>query len=140
MAKDAQGLLLAGSPDSLAAFDQAVDDYYGWKGDPIGLLQGALDRDPAFTLGASAIASLYLLNGFRGDNPAVTTSLNAAAAAVGGASSRERRHLDAAKAWAAGRIIGATDIWEDILVDHPVGDVLWRCALRMTAISISAIR
>ena len=26
--------------------------------------------DPAFNLGGSAIASLFLLNGFRGDNPA----------------------------------------------------------------------
>ncbi|HEV3045409.1 MAG TPA: tetratricopeptide repeat protein [Roseiarcus sp.] len=128
MAKDAQGLLLAGSPDSLAAFDQAVDDYYGWKGDPIGVLQGALDRDPAFNLGASAIASLYVLNGFRGDNPAVTTALAAAEASIGGATSREERHLEAAKAWAAGQIVRATDIWEDILVDHPVDALALRFA------------
>jgi tetratricopeptide (TPR) repeat protein len=128
MAKDAQGLSLAGSPDSAAAFDRAVDDYYGWKGDPVGLLQGALDRDPAFTLGASAIASLYLLNGFRGDNPAVATALAAAEASIGGASSREKRHLDAANAWAAGEIIRATDIWEDILVDHPTDALALRFA------------
>jgi tetratricopeptide (TPR) repeat protein len=128
MAKDAQGLALAGSTDSADAFDQAVDDYYGWKGDPVGLLQGALDRDPAFNLGASAIASLYVLNGFRGDNPAVTTALAAAEASVGGATSRERRHLQAAKAWAAGQIIRATDIWEDILVDHPVDALALRFA------------
>jgi tetratricopeptide (TPR) repeat protein len=128
MAKDAQGLDLAGSSDSVVAFDQAVDDYYGWKGDPIGLLQGALDRDPAFTLGASAIASLYLLNGFRGDHPAVATALNAAERSIGGASSREKRHLDAARAWAAGQIIGATEIWEDILVDHPADALALRFA------------
>lgn len=128
MAKDAQGLELAGSPDSITAFDRAVDDYYGWKGDPIGLLQGALDRDPAFTLGASAIASLYALNGFRGDNPAVTQALAAAEASIGGASSREKRHLDAARAWAAGEIIRATDIWEDILVDHPTDALALRFA------------
>lgn len=128
MAKDAQGLDLVGSPDSVAAFDRAVDDYFGWKGDPIGLLQGALDRDPAFTLGAIAIASLYALNGFRGDNPAVTQALAAAEASIGGASSREKRHLEAAKAWAAGEIIGATDIWEDILVDHPTDALALRFA------------
>jgi tetratricopeptide (TPR) repeat protein len=128
MGKDAQGLELAGSPDSIAAFDRAVDDYYGWKGDPIGLLQGALDRDPAFTLGASAIASLYALNGVRGDHPAVTQALAAAKASIGGASSREERHLEAAKSWAAGEIIRATDIWEDILVDHPTDALALRFA------------
>ena len=92
------------------------------------MLQEAVDRDPAFTLGSSAIASLFLLNGFRGDSPAVTRALGAAEAAIGGASSRERRHLAAAKAWAAGGIVGATDVWEDILVDHPTDALALRFA------------
>jgi tetratricopeptide (TPR) repeat protein len=128
MTTDAQGLAVSGSPESVATLDRAVDDYYGWKGDPIGLLQGALDRDPAFTLGASAIASLYVLNGFRGDNPAVATALAAAEAAIGGATSREKRHLEAARAWASGAIVRATDIWEDILVDHSADALALRFA------------
>ncbi|HXW19530.1 MAG TPA: tetratricopeptide repeat protein [Roseiarcus sp.] len=128
MAKDAQGLPVTGSPESVAALDRAIDDYYGWKGDPVALLQGALDRDPSFTLGASALASLYVLNGFRGDNPAVTQVIGAAEASIGGATSREKRHLEAAKAWASGAIIRATDIWEDILVDHPADALALRFA------------
>ena len=128
MALDQNGLFVTGSPDSAAALDSAVVDYYAWKGDPIGLLQGALDRDPAFSLGASAIASLYVLNGFRGDNPAVTTALGAAEASNGGATAREVKHFEAAKAWAAGAIIRATDIWEDILVDHPTDALALRFA------------
>ncbi|MGO8799720.1 MAG: tetratricopeptide repeat protein [Roseiarcus sp.] len=128
MARDQQGLEVAGAPASTDALDRAVDDYLAWKGDPIGVLQEAVDRDPAFTLGSSAIASLFLLNGFRGDSPAVTRALGAAEAAIGGASSRERRHLAAAKAWAAGWIVGATDVWEDILVDHPTDALALRFA------------
>ena len=128
MAKDQQGLDVAGAPASVAALDHAVADYLGWTGDPIAVLQEAVGRDPAFTLGASAIASLFLLNGFRGDNPAVTGAIGAAEAAIGGASSRERRHLAAAKAWAAGGIIAATDVWEDILVDHPTDALALRFA------------
>jgi tetratricopeptide (TPR) repeat protein len=128
MPADAQGLEVTGSADAVAALDRAVDDYYGWKGDPIAHLQSALDRDPAFSLGASALASLYALNGLRGDNPAVTTAIAAAETAIGGATSREKRHLAAAKAWAAGQIVGATDIWEDILVDHPTDALALRFA------------
>src|SRR5580658_4516565 len=104
MARDQQGLEIAGAPASAEALDSAVTDYFAWKGDPIATLQGAVDKDSAFNLGSSAIASLFLLNGFRGDNPAVTSALGAAEAAQAGASSREKRHLAAAKAWAAGEI------------------------------------
>jgi tetratricopeptide (TPR) repeat protein len=128
MARDMQGLELTGTPASAEAFDLATTDYYAWKGDPIATLQQAVDDDPAFNLGSSAIASLFLLNGFRGDNPAVSKAIGAAEAAIGGASSREKRHLAAAKAWAAGQIIGATDIWEDILVDHPTDALALRFA------------
>jgi hypothetical protein len=128
MAKDQQGLDVAAAPASVDALDRAVTEYLAWKGDPIAVLQEAVESDPAFTLGASAIASLFLLNGFRGDNPAVTTAIGAAEAAIGGASSRERRHLAAAKAWAAGEIVAATGVWEDILVDHPTDALALRFA------------
>jgi tetratricopeptide (TPR) repeat protein len=128
MAKDQQGLDVVGAPASVAALDRAIADYLAWRGDPIAVLQEAVARDPAFTLGASAIASLFLLNGFRSDNPAVTVAIDAAEAAMSGASSRERRHLAAAKAWAAGEIVAATDVWEDILVDHPTDALALRFA------------
>jgi hypothetical protein len=42
MAKDQQGLPLAGAPGSAEAFDRAVADYYGLTGDPVGRLKAAL--------------------------------------------------------------------------------------------------
>ncbi|WP_448950159.1 tetratricopeptide repeat protein [Labrys neptuniae] len=128
MPKDAQGLEITGSPASAEALDRAVADYYAWKGDPVAVLQEAVDRDPAFTLGHSAIASLLVLNGLRGDHPAVTSALSAGEASIGGAGAREQRHLQAAQAWASGRIVDATGIWEDILVDHPVDALALRFA------------
>jgi hypothetical protein len=128
MARDQQGLEIAGSAASAQALDRAILDYFAWKGDPIATLQEAVDNDPAFNLGSSAIASLYVLNGFRGDNPLVTQAIGAAEASISGASSREKRHLAAAKAWADGEIVGATDIWEDILVDHPTDALALRFA------------
>jgi tetratricopeptide (TPR) repeat protein len=119
MAADQQGLPLAGSPASAEAFDRAVADYYGLTGDPVGVLKAAVERDPAFALGSAAIAGLFMVGGFRGDHPEVAGAIGAAEAAIGGASSRERRHLAAIAALAAGRTSEATRLWEDVLVDHP---------------------
>ncbi len=127
MAKDQQGLTLAGSLASAEAFDRALADYYGLTGDPVGALKPALARDPAFVLGGVAIAMLYMVGGFRGDHPEVAGALRAAEAA-GGGSDRERRHLAAAKAWAEGRASEATVEWEAILVDHPTDALALRLA------------
>jgi hypothetical protein len=83
MAKDQQGLGLAGAPESAAAFDRAVADYYGLTGDPVGVLKSALARDPGFALGGIAIAALYMIGGFRGDHPEVMSALGAAEAEIG---------------------------------------------------------
>jgi len=128
MAKDQQGLELAGRPESAAAFDRAIADYYGLTGDPVGILKSALAHDPSFALGAVAIAALYMIGGFRGDHPEVTSALRAAEAAMGRASERERRHLAAARQWAQGAASQAVLGWERILADHPT-DAL---ALRLT--------
>ena len=120
MAMDQQGLTLGGGGDAAQAFDRALADYWGLRGDPVGALKGALAADPGFALGAIAIADLFLIGGFRGDHPEVTQALAAAEAAIGGASERERRHLAAAKAWAAGRALAAERIWDDIVADYPV--------------------
>ncbi len=119
MAKDQQGLILAGSPRSAEAFDRAVADYYGLTGDPVGILKQALARDPEFALGGAAIAALYMIGGFRGDHPEVAKALGAAEQTIGRATERERRHLAAASAWAEGKTSQAILSWETILVDHP---------------------
>jgi tetratricopeptide (TPR) repeat protein len=119
MARDQQGLALAGAPESAGAFDRAMADYYGLTGDPVGVLKSALARDPGFALGGVAIAALTMIGGFRGDHPEVVSALRAAEAGIGRSSQREQNHLTAAKAWARGEFSRATLDWERILADHP---------------------
>ena len=119
MAKDQQGLTLAGSPTSAEAFDRAVADYFGLTGDPVGILKQALADDQSFVLGWVAVAGLFMIGGFRGDHPEVTGALAAAKAAIRGASSREKMHLAAVSAWSEGRSPDATLAWEAILTDWP---------------------
>ena len=64
MAKDQQGLTLAGSKASAEAFDRAVADYYALTGDPVGALKQALAADPGFALGGVAVAGLFMIGGF----------------------------------------------------------------------------
>jgi len=128
MVKDQQGLLVTGTAESAAALDRAVADYYAWKGDPVGILQAAAEADPGFMLAHAATASLFLLSGFKGDNPMVVSALSAAEAASQGATPREKRHLEAARAWADGAIIRATDVWEEILRDDPTDALALRFA------------
>ena len=119
MAKDQQGLELAGGAESAAAFNRAIANYYGLTGDPVGVLKSALARDPRFALGAVAIAALTMIGGFRGDHPEVVSAFRAAEAAIGRSSRREQNHLAAAKAWARGEFSQAIMRWERILADHP---------------------
>ncbi|HXZ15177.1 MAG TPA: hypothetical protein VEH77_04260, partial [Roseiarcus sp.] len=128
MAKDQLGLPLQGSEAAAAAYDRAVNDYWGVGGDPVGVLKRALEEDPGFPLGAAAIAGLFLIGGFRGDHPEVTGAIAAAERAGARASERERLHLEAVKAWADGRSIEAALAWEAILVDFPTDALALRFA------------
>ncbi|MGO9419042.1 tetratricopeptide repeat protein [Roseiarcus sp.] len=119
MAKDQLGLMLTGSEASARAYDRAVSDYWGLTGDPVGALKQALAADPAFVLGAAAIAGLFLIGGFRGDHLEVVAALAAADRALGGASQREKLHVAAVKALADGRAPDAVTAWEAILVEWP---------------------
>jgi tetratricopeptide (TPR) repeat protein len=128
MARDQQGLTLAGAPESARAFDRAMADYYGLTGDPVGVLKSALGRDSGFALGGVATAALYMIAGFRGDHPEVASALRSAEAAIGAASERERRHLASAKAWARGEFSQAIHGWERILADYPTDALALRLA------------
>ena len=88
MAKDQLELPLAGSDASAQAYDRAVSDYWGLTGDPVGALKQALVDDPAFALGAAAIAGLFLVVDFRGDHPEVAGALAVAERGLAYASTR----------------------------------------------------
>jgi tetratricopeptide (TPR) repeat protein len=117
--RDQQDLRVTATPAAVAMLDRAVADYYGWTGDPVALMYAAVEEDSAFALGHAVLASLYALNGMPGGSEPVQDSLRKAEAAIAGTSTREQRHLAAAKALSRGEMIAATNIWEDILIDHP---------------------
>ena len=128
MPRDAQGHDVTGLPDSVEAFDRAVADYYALGGDPVGKLKAALAKDASFALGATAVAALFMVGGFRADHAEVRAALKAARAAAGRAAPRERLHLEAVETWAEGRLRDAAAVYEEILVDHPTDALALRLA------------
>jgi len=128
MPRDAQGLEVTGTSASVDALEKATIEYFGWAGDPVATLRGAVEKDPAFNLGHTALAALFSLGGVRSDNPLVIDALSRAEAAIGGATPRERQHLAAARAWAGGDFGGAADLWEDLLSRHPTDALALRFA------------
>jgi len=128
MPRDAQGLEVTGSPDSVESYDRAIADYYALGGDPVGKLKAALARDNCFALAPTAIAALFLAGGFRSDHAEVARALKTACALSARATPRERLHLEAVETWAEGRLRDATAVWEEILVDHPTDALALRLA------------
>ncbi|HXT07121.1 MAG TPA: tetratricopeptide repeat protein [Roseiarcus sp.] len=128
MPRDAQGHEITGSPASVESFDQALADYYALGGDPVGKLKAALAKDASFGLGATAIAALFMVGGFRADHAEVRGALKVAGAAAKGATPRERLHLEAVETWAEGRMRDAAAVFEEILVDHPTDALALRLA------------
>ena len=119
MPRDAQGHEICGSPESAAAYDAAVSDYFALGGDPAGKLRNAIRADPGFGLGATALAALYLTGGFRPDHAQMKAALKTARLAARRATPREKLHLEAVESWAEGRLKDAAAVWEEILVEHP---------------------
>jgi len=128
MPRDAQGLEVTGSADSVAKLDGAVADYYALGGDPVGKLKQALARDPSFALGATAIAALFMVGGFRADHAEVKAALKAARSAARRATPREKLHIEAVETWAEGRLRDAAAVFEEILVEHPTDALALRLA------------
>jgi tetratricopeptide (TPR) repeat protein len=120
MAHDLHGIpLTAGADGSAAAYDRAVDEYLSWIGDPAATLMNATARDPDFFLGHTTLAALNSLGGVTGTSGPIAGALAAAHALAPQASPRERAHLAAAEAWAAGDFIVATAAWEAALAEEP---------------------
>jgi hypothetical protein len=107
----------AASADLVRTYEQALQEFPCYRGDPVATIHGALDRDPAFVMGHALHGYLNLL----GTEPAgvpVARSSHESACAVP-ANPRERAHLRALAhllrhEWrAAGRVL------EDIAVEYP---------------------
>jgi len=120
MQHDAQGLLLtAAGAEAARAYDHVIEGYLKYRFDASTRLKALLQADPECGLG-HALKAAFLLLGYKQDFIAPAQAAIATASRLTAqATPRERAHVAALAAWAAGEMEQASAIWEAILRDHP---------------------
>lgn len=119
---DAQGEVMIASDAGVAAlYDRAVTAYAGARADTRQQVDALLDADPSCVLGHCLDGYLSMLSSRRSGVSEATEALERARSAMGDASpgARERLHLEALGAWAAGDMHRAADALDTVLRDHP---------------------
>ncbi|MDH3737816.1 MAG: tetratricopeptide repeat protein [Alphaproteobacteria bacterium] len=108
-----------GNPEAVALFDQALNQFHSYFGDPVATIDKALALEPDFALGhlfRGAMFAAMMENKFVSE---IESSVNHAAALWHHANDRERGHLRALQRILGGNLNGAGVAWERVLVDYP---------------------
>ncbi|WP_029049394.1 tetratricopeptide repeat protein [Cupriavidus sp. amp6] len=103
---------------SVALYETALRLLNGFYGDPLGVIDTALDADPGFAMGHALRAGLMLTAGDGTAEPMLRDSVEAGEA-LAGLNERERRHLAAARAWLDGEFERSLRLYGEIVVDYP---------------------
>ena len=121
MQVDCRGLALTTSSEGAAKqIDQAVTDYLDYRTTASGHVKAALEQDPAFVLALCFRGYFLLMLENKAILPKVKQTLDEIRPNLDAATRRERLHVKALEAWAAGDIMKACFHWEEILTDCPL--------------------
>jgi len=129
MQRDQHGIeMTAASAEAAARFDAMILHYLGVRNDTGDKLKAVFEADPEMPMAHIARGCfMKLFCSPALDRKARESLAQAERLTASGGMAREKRHTAALRAWCDQDIAGATDIWNDILMDHP-RDVL---ALRL---------
>lgn len=129
MATDKLGLeFTAVLPETVTAFNDAMDDYMLFCGEPVGSLLMSAEIDPDFAMGYCLTGSLRLFGGVSALHPRVNLELRAAKARRSRVTPREQAHIDAFECAAGGEMRAAGERWDAILAAYPHDMMAAKCA------------
>lgn len=131
MQHDTRGLpQTAASAEAQRAFDATVEAYMAFERQTGDRLKETLALDPEMPLALCLKGCFLLLFSKRALVAPAQRALAAARAAAveHGATTRERRHMDALQLWLDGDLEAAALLWDAILIDHPHDLVALRLA------------
>jgi tetratricopeptide (TPR) repeat protein len=126
MPKDCRGLEMTAASDAAAeAYDRTIRAYLAFARDTGDRLKAVYAADPHMPMAHCLKGYFFQLFSNPALHPKAEQALDQArkAADARGANPRERLHIAALAAWREGDLRKATDIWEAILIEHPL-DVL----------------
>src|ERR1700734_578870 len=121
MGADGQGLVLTGSGEAIAAYDQAVEHLIRFQPEVMDAVAAAVAADPGCVMGGVFGAYLALMSTEARAVAAALEELGPFANEDGGDEKllpRERAHLAAARRWAGGDMAGAGALLGDISVRY----------------------
>lgn len=120
MGKDILGNALSyDDASAIAAFDAASDKFLAYRADPVADIDAVLTAHPRFVMARLLRAGILATAGDTALAGELGATLDAARGFAGAANERERAHLAACEAMAAGDCARASDLWGRILFDHP---------------------
>jgi hypothetical protein len=120
MQHDVRGLALStDSAEAAAAFNAAIADYLEYRLSAGEKVKQVLAADPDFAMGHILRDYFMLLINSNATLPAAQKALAQAKSLAAGITPREKLHLAALEAWAAGNSIKACAVWEQLLADYP---------------------
>ncbi len=110
------------SDDAVRHFDDAIASWVGIRRDAGDHLKLAMQADPDFLMGHVVSACFMKLFAFRELDERISAAITAAkkSALERGATQRERDHISALGAWHGDDWQGALELWERILLEHPL--------------------
>ncbi|QBY02692.1 tetratricopeptide repeat protein [Rhodophyticola sp. CCM32] len=128
---DPHGLAFtASSPESAEKFAQLTSSYMGFRPETGAVLKDLVQSDPDMPMAQCAKGYFAKLIGSANHSERaerISASLDTHVEKVG-ANAREKMHAAALSAWCTGALEKTTQIWEDILLDHPNDGMALRLA------------
>ena len=121
MQTDCRGLALTtASAGAAKHIDQAVTAFLDYRTTASAHVKSALEQDPTFVLALCFRGYFLLMLENRAVLPKVQQAVDESRPYLAGVTLRERLHVQALEAWAAGDIMRACFHWEQILTDAPL--------------------
>ncbi len=133
MPVDCRGLALTtSSADAAKHIDQAVTAFLDYRTTASAHVKSALEQDPAFVLAQCFRGYFLLMLENKAILPKVGQTLDEIRPRLEAVTPRERLHVQALEAWAAGDIMQACLRWEQILTEAPLDLMALRLHHTMT--------
>jgi hypothetical protein len=119
--RDRQGLVINGGKEAVEHYDAAIDDLVHLRPGVVSHVTAALDVDPSFAMGRVLSAYLGLLGTDEADSAKAAADLGTwlEHGDSWGLGDREKAHLEVARSWAAGDMLGAGGLLAELSITYP---------------------